>query len=272
MLKALEAFLRPLTSEGIALAFSGGVDSMLLLAVLQKMSEEKSFPLVALTMKTVLQDERDMSEAKQATADLGVKSEFLSFNPFDLEVVRNNRRERCYFCKKAIFEKFVAYAKAQGLKHVLDGTNADDLKVYRPGRKALQELGIISPLAEVGLTKADIRALSAELGLKTASKPAVPCLATRFPYDTYLDDAALARVAKGETELKKMLPKAVDFRLRVHGNLARLEVAKEKISDVFAQYQEIVRVLKKIGFDFVTLDLEGFRSGSFDRAIEKDEK
>ncbi len=272
MLKALEAFLRPLTSEGIALAFSGGVDSMLLLAVLQKMAEEKPFPLVALTMKTVLQDEKEMSEAKQAAADLGVKSEFLSFNPFDLEAVRNNRRERCYFCKKAIFEKFVAYAKAQGLKYVLDGTNADDLKVYRPGRKALQELGIISPLAEVGLTKVDIRELSAELGLKTASKPAVPCLATRFPYDTYLDDAALARVAKGETELKKMLPKAVDLRLRVHGNLARLEVAKENLSDVFAQYQEIVRVLKKLGFDFVTLDLEGFRSGSFDRAIEKDEK
>ena len=106
MLKALKAFLYPLTSEGIALAFSGGVDSMLLLAVLQKMSEEKPFPLVALTMKTVLQDEREMSEAKQAAADLGVKSEFLSFNPFDLEAVRNNRRERCYFCKKAIFEKF----------------------------------------------------------------------------------------------------------------------------------------------------------------------
>ena len=183
-------------------------------------------------------DEKEMKEAKQAVANLGVKSEFLTFNPFDLEAVRNNRRERCYFCKKAIFEKFVVYAKAQGLKYVLDGTNADDLKVYRPGRKALQELGIISPLAEVGLTKADIRKLSAELGLTTASKPAVPCLATRFPYDTYLDDAALARVAKGETELKKMLPEVVDLRLRVHGNLARLEVAKENLSDVFVQYQE----------------------------------
>ena len=181
MLTKLEAYLKELSAAGVALAFSGGVDSMLLLAVLQKMSEEKPFPLVALTMKTVLQDEREMSEAKQAAADLGVKSEFLSFNPFDLEAVRNNRRERCYLCKKAIFEKFVAYAKAQGLKYVLDGTNADDLKVYRPGRKALQELGIISPLAEVGLTKVNIRELSAELGLKTASKPAVPCLAPRFP-------------------------------------------------------------------------------------------
>ena len=211
MLKSLKAFLHPLTSEGIALAFSGGVDSMLLLAVLQKMSEEKPFPLVALTMKTVLQDEREMSEAKQAAADLGVKSEFLSFNPFDLEAVRNNRRERCYFCKKTIFEKFVDYAKAQGLKHVLDGTNADDLKVYRPGRKALQELGIISPLAEVGLTKVNIRELSAELGLKTASKQLLSLLFLVWQPDSLMTHIWMMRLLlvwqKVKRNSKKCCPK-----------------------------------------------------------------
>lgn len=264
MLNRLREYLQNMAAGGIALAYSGGVDSTLLLAVLGDICRKQPFGLTALTMQTALQDGREMAEAQKLAEKFGVEQKVLSFNPFALEAVRHNQTDRCYHCKKAIFTQFKDYAQANGLKYLLDGTNADDLGVYRPGRKALRELGVISPLAELGMGKADIRRMSSELGLPTASKPAVPCLATRFEYGALLDDSAVQRVAEGERMIKGLFPQIRNIRLRIHENLARIEVDMENFALVLAQAPEISKRMKKLGFDFVTLDLEGFRSGSFD--------
>lgn len=264
MYSRLEEYLQKLAPEGIALAFSGGVDSTLLLAVLGRLCQKQPFPLTALTMQTVLQDSREMAEAEKLTEKFGIRQEKFTFNPFSLDEVRHNRTDRCYHCKKAIFTRFKDYAEANGLKHLLDGTNADDLNAYRPGRKALQEIGVISPLAELGMTKAEIRKMSAMLWLDTASKPAVPCLATRFEYNTLLDEAAVQKVADGEKVIKEMFPEIKEIRLRVQGALARLEVSQESLLLVAEQAKQVAEKLKNLGFDYVSLDLEGFRSGSYD--------
>lgn len=269
MLNRLREYLQNLAPQGIALAYSGGADSTLLLAVLGEMRRKRPFPFAALTMRSVLQDSEEMAEAEELAEKFGVEQKVFGFNPFSLEEVRHNRTDRCYHCKKAIFTQFRDYACANGLKYLLDGTNADDLNVYRPGRKALRELGVVSPLAELGITKAEIRRISAELGLPTASKPAAPCLATRFEYNTLLDDAAVRRVAEGERMIKETFPAIKDVRLRVHGNLARIEAGKEYLPLVAVRAKEISEKIKELGFDFVTLDLEGFRSGSFDTGLKQ---
>lgn len=269
MLNRLREYLQNLAPQGIALAYSGGADSTLLLAVLGEMRRKHPFPFAALTMRTVLQDSEEMAEAEELTEKFGVEQKVFGFNPFSLEEVRHNRTDRCYHCKKAIFTQFRDYARANELRHLLDGTNADDLGVYRPGRKVLRELEVVSPLAELGITKTEIRRISAELGLPTASKPAVPCLATRFEYNTLLDETAIRRVACGERTIKEMFPEIKDVRLRVHGGLARIETGKEYLPLVAARAKEISEKIKKLGFDFVTLDLEGFRSGSFDVGLKQ---
>ncbi len=260
----LEEYLTNLSSEGIALAFSGGVDSTLLLAVLSNLCQKKAFPLVALTMNTVLQNDKESLEARNLAESFSVKHQMFTFSPLSLPEVRHNLVTRCYHCKKAIFTTFIDYIHKNNLKYLLDGTNADDLNVYRPGRKALHELGVISPLAELGISKAEIRHMSAELGLPTASKPAAPCLATRFEYNTLLNEKLIEQVNKGENLIKNMFPDIPNIRLRVHNNLARIEVSKEQLNLAASKAQEISLALKKLGFDYVTLDLEGFRSGSFD--------
>lgn len=269
MIDRLTAYLQNLTTKGIALAYSGGVDSTLLLAVLANMHQKEAFAFEALTMQTVLQDKQEMTEAEKTAAAFGVRQKIFTFNPFSEEAVRHNRPDRCYCCKKAIFTRFSTYARSKNLTHILDGTNADDLNVYRPGRKALTELGVISPLAELGITKAEIRKMSEKLGLPTASKPASPCLATRFEYNTLLSDEAVYRVAAGEDAIRKNFPDCGDIRLRVHDKTARLELPKDKLSFAAAQAELLVSELKKLGFEYITLDLEGFRSGSFDRNFKQ---
>lgn len=269
MIERLKVYLRELTGGGIALAYSGGVDSTLLLAVLAGLKLEKPFAVIALTMHTALQDSQEITEAEGLAERFGIEQKIFSFNSFSIEAVRHNRIDRCYHCKKVIFTQFAAYAQEYGLKYLLDGTNADDLNVYRPGRKALSELGVVSPLAELGIGKTEIRKMSEELGLPTAFKPATPCLATRFEYDTLIDDAAVLRVAEGERLLKEMFSEIENIRLRVHGTLARLELPRDKIALAVNKAAEIVTGLQKLGFDYVTLDLEGFRSGSFDIGLKQ---
>lgn len=262
MLERLKQRLEPLCAGGIAVAFSGGVDSSLLLAVLAEMRREHPFPLVALTMRTVLQPPAESAEAAAFAERFGVEHHVFTFNPLSIDDVRHNRVDRCYHCKKAVFALFLKYAAEHGFKHIVDGTNGDDAHAYRPGRKALKESGVLSPLSE--FSKTDIRALSAKLGLLTASKPAAPCLATRFEYDTDLTEDAIDRVEKGEAFLKKLFPDVQNVRLRVHKNLARIEVSAPAIPVLAARAAEIATEMKRIGFDFATLDLDGFRSGCFD--------
>lgn len=264
LLQRLRNAIRPMLEGGIALAYSGGVDSTLLLAVCAELARENNGRVVALTAHTPMHSGDEIARARELAQSFGVPIKEFPINPLELEAVRCNRPDRCYHCKRALFQRFTDYAKAHALRTVLEGSHADDAKAYRPGRRAIQELLVRSPLAELGFTKTDVRAVSAALQLPTADAPAKPCLATRFDYGTELTDTLLRRVQAGEDFLHTALPCAADVRLRAHGDLARIEIPPAQFPAAVERADSITAELKKIGFRFVTLDLQGFRSGSFD--------
>ncbi|MDO4818436.1 MAG: ATP-dependent sacrificial sulfur transferase LarE [Akkermansia sp.] len=264
LLQRLRESIRSMLDGGMALAYSGGVDSTLLLAVCAELARENGGRVVALTAHTPMHSGDEIARARELAQTFGVPIEVFPINPLELEAVRLNRPDRCYHCKRALFQRFTDYADAHALRTVVEGSHADDEKAYRPGRRAIQELLVRSPLAELGFTKADVRAVSAALHLPTADAPAKPCLATRFDYGTELTDALLRRVQEGEDYLHTVLPHAADIRLRVHGDLARIELPPAQFPAAVERADTITAELKKLGFRFVTLDLQGFRSGSFD--------
>ncbi len=248
-LERLRAGLRPLTAGGIALAYSGGVDSALLLAVLAGMRREAGFPLLALTMRSAFAPwGADAGEVPQMTVEVDALA---------LPGLRGNPPDRCYRCKHDLFGRFVALARARGLATVMDGTNADDLHEDRPGLRALREWGVRSPLAELGIPKAAVRAAAAALGLPCADAPSAPCLATRFPYGTELTAEALRAVDAGEEALRALLPRATPFRLRVQGDAARIEVPPACFGGILAHREAILARLSALGFRTVALDLAG---------------
>ena len=171
----LKKFLHPDLNRCVALAFSVGADSTLLLSILKELRDESPYPLAALTMQTAFQRDEEIAEARSTAEECGVNLEIFHCDPLSIPEIRHNPPERCYWCKRYIFRKFLDFMQKHGLAVLLDGTNADDLHVYRPGRKALQELGVISPLAELGFTKTEIRALAAARGMRCASRPSLPC-------------------------------------------------------------------------------------------------
>ena len=261
----LRQFLRARSEHGIALAFSGGTDSSFLLAVLEELHDGSAFPLAAFYMQTVFQTGAELEYARTAAAAAGVALDVFHCDPLSLPELRFNPPDRCYICKRHLFGQFLEAARSRGLGTVIDGTNADDLNVYRPGRKALRELGVVSPLAELGFTKAEIRRLAAGLGLACAGRPSMPCLATRFEYGTELTPELLDRTGRGEELVRKLLPPETDVRLRVHGSLARIEVSPAALPLVLDRRDKINAGLRQLGFKFLTLDLEGFRSGCYDK-------
>jgi len=269
-IEKIRQYLKPHTEKGIAIAFSGGVDSSFLLAVLAEMKTEHDFPIVALTMHSVFQKPEELNEARQTASKNGIPIQVFSFNPLSVDEVKNNPPDRCYWCKKNIFARFTDYAKNNGYHLVIDGTNADDLDVYRPGRKALKEFGVASPLAELGITKPEIRRMVDGMGLECASRPSAPCLATRFEYGTILTEDNIKRVAQGEALLHSLFYDAQNIRLRVHGSIARIEVPPEYFRTIAEHANQITAGLKNLGFTYITLDLEGFRSGSMDLNLEED--
>lgn len=255
-LENLRERLRRIAPGGIALAYSGGTDSAFLLAVLARLRREKRFPLLALTMRSVV------SPWNADGVPEDVPHETIDADPLAVPALRKNAADRCYVCKKTFFSRFAEIARSRGLATLADGTNADDLGDYRPGLRAARELGVVSPLADAGFSKAEIRAAAARLGLPCAEKPSSPCLATRFPTGTVLTEAALKSVADGEDFLRKFLPENAPLRLRVHGNDARIETAPEAFPQLLARRGEILDRLRGFGFRRVSLDLAGFRSGS----------
>lgn len=262
-LSDLESHLRRLAADGVCLAYSGGVDSMLLLAVLARLKRQRDFPLTALLFHSCFHTEEELASARTDARTLGVEPIVLAAQPLAIPGLDQNPENRCYLCKKQIFTQARQVATAAGLKHLLDGTNADDTRVYRPGRQALAELGVLSPLAELGITKVIIRQWARELGLPAADYPANACLATRFPYGTTLTTAKLASVRDGETFLRSLGLK--NLRLRAHDDIARIEVPAEDFALILPHREAIVTQLTSLGFRYVTLDLAGFRSGSMDR-------
>ncbi len=265
-LEQLRDFLLGLCEGGVAIAFSGGVDSSMLLHVLQEIQREKSFKLIALYVHSSMHPSRDLSFVKAQAGEVHLHIEHT--NPLRIEEVRSNATSRCYHCKKAIFSRLLELAHDEDCATLLDGTNADDLLVYRPGKQAIRELGIISPLAQLGISKQKVRAMARSMGLATATRPSTPCLATRFDYDVTLSVEELRRAETGEAYLREMLGAEVNLRLRVHlpQLIARIEIDTDAMPKLLQHRDEISQHLRKLGYRQVSLDLQGFRSGSMDES------
>lgn len=223
--------------EDICLAFSGGVDSSLLLILAKSCVKEqqKKSNIYAVTFDTMLHPSCDLDTAKKVAKEAEVFHQVLCVNELEQEEIRFNPENRCYLCKKTLFSKLQEFAKSKGISIILEGTNEDDLHVYRPGLQAIHELGIKSPLAEAGFTKEEVRKLAKELGVSVAERPSTPCLATRLPYGTEISMGVLERIAKGEEYLHTLGFPVV--RLRVHGEIARIEIPQK----------EFESFLKKVG-------------------------
>lgn len=253
----LDSILKDMGS--FVIGFSGGVDSAFLLYRAKFLN---SLKIKAVTIRTIYIPAREINEAIEFTKSHGIDHEII-----DLELpdnMRHNPIDRCYLCKKILFTALVNFAGKNGFKYVIDGTNADDTIEFRPGLKAINELNVRSPLAEAGLIKSDIREYVKKAGLPLWDKPAMTCLLTRIPYNSKVTDEILQRIEKAENLLfEKGYPGA---RVRVHGDVARIECLPGYIGRIFndPRREVIVSELKKIGFRYISLDMEGYRTGSMD--------
>lgn len=260
-------YMKNICSSDVCVAFSGGVDSSVILKAACEAASLFGKKVYAVTFETRLHPKADLPEAKRVAKEAGALHHVIYVNELDNPAILNNPVDRCYICKKYLFEHLLAFAREKGIDTVLEGNNADDLLVYRPGTRAVRELGVLSPLAELGITKAQVREMAAEMGLSCASRPSSPCLATRLPYGTEISFELLEKVDAGERWMQQQGFAVV--RLRVHGDILRIEVEKERFADLLAKSQDIICKMKELGFAYITLDMEGFRSGSMDINIQK---
>ncbi len=244
--------------DKLCVAYSGGVDSDLVLNVACEVLKDK---VIAVIGDGIMLSRKDLTDAERLAKKAGCKYHIVKADAFAVKEFKFNDRKRCYYCKKNIMGAVINKAKELGFCTVADGKNADDGKVYRPGAIAADELGIVSPLYAVGMTKNDIRQAAKELGLETWDKASNSCLATRFPYDTELTEGNFARVEAAELLIAGKGIKS--GRVRLHGDIARIELPKDKFGEFMAD-SRLIDDIKKIGFKYITLDLEGFRSGSMD--------
>ncbi|ACQ54972.1 ATP-dependent sacrificial sulfur transferase LarE [Clostridium botulinum] len=248
--------------KSVAVAFSGGVDSTLLLKAAKEALGDN---VISITVVSPYIPKWEIKEARELVDKIGIKSYFIEV-PM-LEEIRSNPEDRCYICKKSVFNKIKDLAREKGIKYIVDGTNADDTKDYRPGMIALKELDVKSPLLENSINKKEIRVLSKELQLDTWDKPAYACLLSRIPYNQEIKEEDLARIEKAEVYIMKLGFRAV--RVRSHGNLARIEVPQEERMKLFNEeiLDKISKELKKLGFKYVTVDIEGYKMGSLNAEI-----
>ena len=245
-------------------AFSSGVDSTFLLRVAH---EELGDRVVAVTIRSHTFPKRELDEAAAFCRAEGVRHEVIDSEELDIPGFAENPPDRCYHCKRELFSKLLAFARENGLAAVLEGSNIDDDGDYRPGRRAIRELGIVSPLHEAGLTKAEIRALSREMGLPTSDKPSFACLASRFPYGERITAVGLERVEKAEQWLLDAGFGLAQLRVRSHGDMARIEVPPGDIPRLAERAAEITAAFKDFGFAYVALDLSGYRTGSMNEVL-----
>jgi uncharacterized protein len=250
----------------VLVAFSGGVDSTFLLKVA---AEELGQGVLAVIARSETYPEREVRAAVALVRTFGVRHVVIKTEEIDNPAFAENSPQRCYYCKQELFSRLKALAAQFSIPYVLDGSNHDDRADYRPGALAGRELGVRSPLGEVGLTKAEIRLLSKEIGLPTWDKPSLACLASRFPYHTAIDRRTLLQVARAEEVVRRL--GLTQIRVRHHGDIARLEVNPGEFRLLIspATRQRLIGGLKKAGYAYITLDLEGYRTGSLNEPLGK---
>lgn len=253
---------------GLVVGFSGGVDSTLVLRAAKDVLGDK---VLAVTVSSPIHPRFELEEARSLARLIGTAHRVVEFDPLADERIRHNPKDRCYHCKRSVFAALQEVAREEGLPVVADGSNVDDEGDYRPGMKALSELGVRSPLREVGLDKEEIRELSRELGLPTWDKPALACLATRVPYGEELTPGRLRRVEAAEDFLRAAGLRQV--RVRDHGTIARIETTADEFEALMAAdvRERVVGELQRLGYQYVALDLGGYRTGSMNVGVEEDE-
>jgi pyridinium-3,5-biscarboxylic acid mononucleotide sulfurtransferase len=246
------------------IAFSGGVDSTFLARIAKDVYGDK---LLLITATSSTYPFYELEEAKSLALLLGIKHRIIVSEEIDIPGYSDNPPDRCYYCKSELFGKIKHIAGIEGFEAVFDGSNADDLKDFRPGMKAKKEKGVISPLADSGFTKSDIRHFSAQLNLPTASKQSYACLASRFPYGEKITKPKLDRLAMAEYEVRKL--GFTQFRIRSHENLARFEFIPDEMEKAWELKDKLTEICKKSGFTFVTIDLKGYRTGSMNEVLSE---
>jgi uncharacterized protein len=250
----------------IVIGFSGGVDSTLLLKVAHDILKDK---VIAVIGKSETYPEEEFNEAIKLAEFIGARYKIVTTEETDNLKFAENPPDRCYYCKTELFSKLKEIAEAEGIRWIADGTNADDVKDFRPGLKAVKENNIRSPLLEAGLTKNEIRELSRLLGLTTWDKPSFACLSSRFPYGMPIDREKLKKIDKAESFLRKLGLKVFRVRL-IDENTVRIETGKEEFKKFFEDdfRVKVVNELKNLGFIYITLDLEGYRTGSMNEVLK----
>lgn len=265
-LAELEAIV---AGHGSALvAFSGGVDSSLALAVAARALPKDRVLAVTSNNETYLPSELDL--ASEFAASLGVEHLVVNTRELDDPNYASNPTNRCYFCKSTLYSDLAKLAGERGYACVVDGANKDDEGDYRPGRKAARELGVVSPLSTAGVTKAEVRELAKLLELPSWDKPALACLSSRFPYGQQITPEKLAQVARAEEYLRR--EGFTQVRVRHHGEIARLEVGPDEMQRAFERREEISAELLDAGFMYVALDLAGYKPGSLNAVLKKNKK
>jgi uncharacterized protein len=253
--------------KSAVIAFSGGVDSTFLARIAKDVFGDN---LLLITATSSTYPFYELDEAKSLAAMLGIKHKIIVSEEIDIPGYADNPPDRCYYCKSELFGKIKYISSNEGFEVIFDGSNADDLKDFRPGMKAKQEKGVISPLADSGFTKDDIRHFSSELKLPTASKQSYACLASRFPYGEKITKVKLDRLALAEFEVRKL--GFSQFRIRSHENLARLEFIPEEMDKAWEIKDKLTDICKNSGFTFVTIDLKGYRTGSMNEVLPESVK
>ena len=251
--------------ENALIAYSGGIDSTLVAKIAVDVLGDRA---IAVTAESPSLLPEDLEDARIQAAAIGIAHKIVQTHEMDNPNYSSNPVNRCYFCKSELHDTLKPMAVQWGYPYVVDGVNADDLHDYRPGIQAAKERGARSPLAEVGVTKAEVRELSKHLGLPWWDKPAQPCLSSRFPYGEEITIAKLQRVGRSEVHLRKLGWQ--NLRVRSEGDTARIEVLPEQVKEFVIQTDlpELVSALQSYGFLYVTLDLEGYRSGKLNQVLQ----
>ncbi|MEM3383482.1 MAG: ATP-dependent sacrificial sulfur transferase LarE [Nitrososphaerales archaeon] len=249
----------------VLVAFSGGVDSSLVTMVAKIALRDD---VMAVTVNSTLFPPLEIQNSKRIAEKIGVRHRIVDIDLLANSFIYNNPPNRCYYCKKEIITTLKKIAKDEGMSMIVDGTNTDDLKKYRPGALALKEEGVYSPLAIIGVSKREVREIASYLGLPNYDKPSMTCFASRFPYHQKITREGVLRISEAENYIISLLG-AKQVRVRDHNGIARIELGKDERKLLYDEVlmDKIVRKLKSLGFNYITMDLQGYRSGSMDEVL-----